>query len=193
MTTVYFVRHAQPNYDNHHDLERELTPKGMKDRERVTAFLLDKSVDIVLSSPYKRAVDTVKDFADRTGLTIDIVSDFRERKIENEWIADFESFCKRQWDDFSYKLPGGESLQEVQERNIAALQNALKRYEGQTMAIGTHGTALATILNHYDPSFRFEDFQRIHRYMPWIVRLTFDGDRLLDIQEYDVCNTHVKP
>ena len=27
MTTVYFVRHAQPNYENHDDLTRELTEK----------------------------------------------------------------------------------------------------------------------------------------------------------------------
>lgn len=28
MTNVYFVRHAQPNYENHDDLTRELTEKG---------------------------------------------------------------------------------------------------------------------------------------------------------------------
>ena len=63
MTNIYFVRHAEPNYNNHDDLTRELSPKGMTDRELVTAFLADKQVDIVLSSPYKRAVDTVTHFA----------------------------------------------------------------------------------------------------------------------------------
>lgn len=28
MTTVYFVRHAEPDYSNHDDISRELTPKG---------------------------------------------------------------------------------------------------------------------------------------------------------------------
>ena len=28
ITNVYFVRHAEPNYENHNDLLRELTPKG---------------------------------------------------------------------------------------------------------------------------------------------------------------------
>ena len=51
MTTVYFIRHAQPNYSNHCDEQRELTAKGMEDRKLVTRFLADKNVDMVLSSP----------------------------------------------------------------------------------------------------------------------------------------------
>ena len=61
-TTVYFVRHAQPNYKNHDDMLRELSAKGLQDRKLVTNFLKDKEIDMVFSSPYKRAVDTVKDF-----------------------------------------------------------------------------------------------------------------------------------
>lgn len=86
MTKVYFVRHAEPNYNNHNDFLRELTSKGMEDRKLVTKFLEDKHIDIVLSSPYKRAVDTVKDFADGYGIKIDIVNDFRERKVDSGWI-----------------------------------------------------------------------------------------------------------
>lgn len=35
MTTVYFVRHAEPNYNNHDDELRELTEKGLEDRKLV--------------------------------------------------------------------------------------------------------------------------------------------------------------
>lgn len=44
MTNVYFVRHAQPNYENHDDLTRELTEKRLQDRKLVTEFLRDKEV-----------------------------------------------------------------------------------------------------------------------------------------------------
>ena len=84
MTTVYFVRHAEPNYENHDDRTRELSPKGMEDRRLVTKFLSDKKVDVVLSSPYRRAVDTVSEFAESQGLAIRIVEDFRERRIDSE-------------------------------------------------------------------------------------------------------------
>lgn len=40
MTIVYFVRHAEPNYLNRNDYERELTEKGMADRELVTQYFL---------------------------------------------------------------------------------------------------------------------------------------------------------
>ena len=100
----------------------------MEDRKLVTKFLVDKHIDIVLSSPYKRAVDTVTDFADSYGIEIDIIYDFRERKVESGWIEDFTSFTKMQWNDFTYKLSDGECLQEVQARNMSALQQVLNKY-----------------------------------------------------------------
>ena len=42
MTTIYFVRHAQPNYENHDDMSRELSEKGLRDRALVTDFLRDR-------------------------------------------------------------------------------------------------------------------------------------------------------
>lgn len=51
MTTVYFVRHAEHNYNNYDDMTRELSPKGFNDRLLVTDFLADRNVDVVLSSP----------------------------------------------------------------------------------------------------------------------------------------------
>ena len=49
MTKIFFVRHAEPNYENHDDRIRELSPRGMEDRKKVTAFLADKNIDIVIS------------------------------------------------------------------------------------------------------------------------------------------------
>ena len=174
MTTVYFVRHAQPNYENHNDLLRELTAKGLEDRKKVTEFLNHQNITAVISSPYKRAIDTVKEFADLHDMQIELIEDFRERTVGNEWIEDFEAFARRQWQDFSYKLSGGESLEEVQERNIKALQTVLNSHKGENIVIGTHGTALSTILHRYDSSFGYEAFCNIKNIMPWIVRFVFD-------------------
>ena len=186
MTTVYFVRHAQPNYDNHDDMMRELTAKGLEDRKLVTKFLSDKNVDIVLSSPFHRSVDTVRHFADLKGLEIGIVEDFRERRIDSVWIEDFNGFCKKQWEDFSYKLSDGESLAEVQERNIAALNKVLTEYAGKTIVVGSHGTALSTIVNYYDKSFGHAEFEKIRGLMPWVVKFTFEGTECVEIKQYNV-------
>lgn len=186
MTTVYFVRHAEPNYNNHDDASRELTAKGMRDRKLVTSFLAGKAVDVILSSPYKRAIDTVADLAAVRNLEITQIEDFRERKVESVWIDDFTGFCKRQWADFDYKLKDGETLNQVQRRNIAALNAVLLKYTNKTIIVGSHGTALSTIINHYDGKFGYEEFNRIKNLMPWIVKFTFEGLTCLSIEEYDL-------
>ena len=188
---VYFVRHAEPNYKNHNDRERELSLRGMADRELVTRFFSDKCIDIVLSSPYKRAIDTVKPFADSQGLAIETVEDFRERKVDACWIEDFSEFTRRQWRDFGYKLSDGECLREVQERNISALKTVLHRYSGKNIIIGSHGTALSTVINYFDHSFGYDDFEKIKNIMPWIVEFEFDDDfgcvgiKQIDLRQYN--------
>lgn len=186
MTVIYFIRHAEPNYDNHNDMERELSPKGLRDRMLAAQLLADVPVDAVLSSPFKRAVDTVQPIADGRGLTVTTVDGFRERRVDSVWIEDFNGFCKAQWADFDYKLSDGECLREVQERNIAALSEVLRQYQGRTLVIGSHGTALSTIINHYDHSFGHEQFERIRKVMPWVVRFEFDGERCVDIRQCEL-------
>lgn len=186
MTSIYFVRHAEPDYTNHNDMERPLTQKGKEDREKVTHFLHDKNIDIVLSSPYKRAVDTVKEFADSCGHLIITVEGFRERKVDSGWIEDFNKFTKMQWDDFDYKLSDGECLREVQKRNIDALMQVLRDHRDNNIVIGSHGTALSTMINYFDPTYGYDDFQSIRSLMPWVVRFSFEGDKLIDIEKIDV-------
>lgn len=187
MTTVYFVRHAKPNYNNHNDMLRELSSKGMEDRRLVTEFLADKHIDVVLSSPYKRAVYTVREFADSYGLEINIIHDFRERKVDSGWIEDFTEFTKKQWNDFSYKLSDGECLYEVQARNVSALQRALKEYAGKNIVVGSHGTAISTIIHYYDRSFGYSDFEKIKNVMPWVVEFFFDEDAAcVSIKKHDL-------
>lgn len=61
MTTIYFIRHAESDHSIHQDDIRPLTNKGWESRKIVTEFLKDKNIDIAVSSPYKRAVDTISD------------------------------------------------------------------------------------------------------------------------------------
>lgn len=175
LTRVYYVRHAEPDFDDQDDYTRALSAKGMVDRKLVTQYLADKKIDVVVSSPFKRAIDTIKDFADLAGLDISFVNDFRERKVDSGWIEDFDTFTQRQWRDFSFKLPDGESLQEVQERNIAALKRLMEEYRGKKIVIGGYGTALSTIIHYYDQSFGYKDFVNIKEKMPWIVEFEFEN------------------
>lgn len=85
----------------------------MTDRSLVSEFLKDKQIVAVLSSPFKRAVDTLSDFSNNAGLTIVTVEDFRELKIDVTSIRNWEELFKNKWEDFSYKLSDSESISEV--------------------------------------------------------------------------------
>lgn len=92
-----------------------------------------------------------------------------------------------QWNDFTYKLSDGECLQEVQTRNMSALQQVLNKYAGKNIVVGSHGTALSTIINYYDHSFGYNDFEKIKNVMPWIVEFVFDEDtKCIMIKEHDL-------
>lgn len=184
MTKVYFIRHARPDFSVHDDYSRPLTEEGMKSCKFVTEFLSDKNITKVFSSPYKRTIDTVKDFAEGVGLDIEIVEDFRERKIDNVWIEDFTAFAKAQWNNFDYKLENGESLNEVQKRNVDVLNIILKKNKNANIVIGTHGTALSTILQYYNKNFDYNQFERIRNYMPFGVCIEFDEAEIVDIKEF---------
>lgn len=94
-----------------------------------------------------------------------------------------------QWEDFSYKRSDGETLMEVQERNISALKSVLERYAGKTIVVGSHGTALSTIINYYDNTFGYEEFLKIKSLMPWIVKFVFEGSEWIDMEKIDVFDT----
>ena len=186
MTNVYFVRHAQPDYLIRDDMLRPLTEKGKRDCALVSEYLSGRNISHAYSSPYKRAVDTIRSFAETHRLSIIRVEAFQERKIAEEWVEDFTSYAKKQWSDFDFALPGGESLREVQARNVAALNRVLGAHPGENIIVGSHGTALSTIVNHYDQSFGFDDFCRIVGLTPWIVHFIFDGTTCIGIEQIDL-------
>lgn len=185
-TNIYFVRHAQPDFSVKNDRQRPLTQKGMRDRELATKALQNIKIKKVYSSPYKRAFDTVKHLADINNLEIHVVEDFRERKANDEGVADFKSFSRKQWEDFNFKLKSGECLKEVQQRNITALFKVLKNNLGSNVVVGTHGTALSTIINYFDHDFGYEDFWGIIDKMPYVICIKFKNEEFVRMKELEL-------
>ena len=182
---LYFVRHAQSDHTVREDAIRPLTPQGRKDTLKVTAALQDKRISKVYSSPYVRATDTVSDLAETLDLDIITVDDLRERAVGG-WVDDFFTYAQNQWEDFSHKISGGESLGEVQERNIQAVRTIIEENLGSSVVIGTHGTALSTIVNYFNPGFGYDDFYRIMDKMPYILCLTLECTNLISVTEIEL-------
>ena len=181
MTNIYFVRHAQPQYSCEDASLRPLTEEGMKDTAKVVEALKDIRLDCAISSPYKRSYDTIKQTAEEHGLVIEIDDRLHER-ISGKDSNNAYMFRKR-WADMSFCEPDGECLQSVMDRNIAAINDILDAHEGKNIIIGTHGTALSTILHYYDNSYGLEGFLRMIDFMPYIIRLGFNGRELVEKEE----------
>lgn len=182
MTEVYFVRHAQSDHIVLDNRTRPLTKIGLRDSRSVTWVLEDRGINYLISSPYKRSMDTIGDLAETLGLPVHTDEDFRERNTGDLKGRDIFEFGEQQWADFDYKTEDGESLREVQQRNIRALNRVLAEHNGEKIVIATHGAALSTILNYYYPEFNFECFKKIVDFMPFIIRLDFDGEKCVNSQ-----------
>lgn len=188
MTTIYFIRHAEADSSIHNSFLRPLTEKGIRDRTLVTNFLLDKNITCAFSSPYKRSIDTIADFTNRKGIEIEIVDDFREHETisDNYCDADYFPFIQRYWEDKHYKVPGDESIKELQKRNIHALKQILKYHKNENIIIGTHGMALSAILNYYDETFDYQAFLSMVKKKPWVVKIVFQNLKNPQIEYIDL-------
>lgn len=173
MTKIYFVRHAQPDFNWSDDMTRPLTTEGESDTEKVVAAMQNIHLDCAYSSPYFRSCRTIENCALYHGL--EIKTDYRFRERESGQNGNNSEMFRRRWDDFDFHEEGGESLRMVQERNISVITAILEAHKGESIIIGTHGTALSTILNYYDPAYNCDSFLRIIDFMPYIIRLDFDG------------------
>ena len=181
MTKVYFVRHAQPEHNHADDRTRPLTTEGFADAEIVLETLKDKKIDAFYCSPYQRSMSTIQETADYYGM--EIHTDERLREREKGPDGNNHGMFRKRWENHEYHEEGGESIGMVQVRNIAALKEILAENAGKNIVIGTHGTALSTIMNYYKPEFGCEDFLRIIDWMPYIVELDFEGQELVGITE----------
>ena len=69
---IYLQRHAQPQPGDREGSSRQLTAKGRKQAEEMAAFMKREvgRVDIIITSPFDRAVDTAKIMAPALGAHI---------------------------------------------------------------------------------------------------------------------------
>lgn len=190
MAIIYLIRHAEPDFNILSDMERPLTQRGKVSCSKVIRYLQDKKIETIYSSPYLRAVDTIRPFAKECGIPIILESNFRERAVNGGWVEDFRAFAEKQWEDFHYKLEGGECLAEVQERMVTALEQILALKDN--IVISSHGTAISTIINYYDKDFGIRWFWEIVNLMPFAVKMEFNEKVCQSIELLNITEDEIK-
>jgi len=134
-TLVYLIRHAQA-VQSADEAGRPLTDKGHRDAHYVSRLLDNEKFDVLYSSPYRRAVQTLEPLAKTSGLKVNTIDAFKERSM-NHGQADFDEAALKAWKDFDFCFPGGESSAAAQARGISALHEILDSHAGQRRLIIT--------------------------------------------------------
>ena len=178
MTVIYFVRHAHSVYTSD-EYGRGLSNKGVEDTEKLTELFNGKEIDHVFSSPYVRAIDTVKGIADERGLAVRTIEGLKERRLAEEPVDDFRAVINKLWTNPSFAFPGGESNKAAKERGSAVINNLLKQYKEEHLVIGTHGNIMVLMMNEFDSTYDFQFWKQTT--MPDVYKLTFEQEKLVDV------------
>lgn len=179
LTTLYVVRHAHTIYTSD-ERNRTLSEKGYIDAKIVQALLADEKIDTYISSPYRRAWETIMHDA-----SIAVMDErLRERQVAADRVKDFQGAMDRLWSQEEYHFPGGESNKDARARGVDAFQDILASYPGKRVAIGTHGNLMALTMGHYDIQFDYTFWKQLP--MPAIWKLTFDGQQYIHAEPLSI-------
>jgi broad specificity phosphatase PhoE len=173
---ILIVRHGETDFNLAHRfqgrIDRPLNEEGKSQVQALALALKDEFLTAIYSSPLIRAMETaksIKAFHPSTplfkeeGLTEMDLGEFDGMQA-NDWGSHHQEFYKTWRTTPSHlKMPGGESLAEVQIRAIDTLERITKPYpSGSTLLLCSHNFVIRTIICHAlgFPLDRFRDFQQ---------------------------------
>lgn len=176
MKTCYLIRHAKSAPDPAvPEPLWPLSPEGRIQATQLGENLKHAGITRILSSPYRRAIDTVQPLADALGLEVELHDDLRERQLTGVLIDNWMEELEKTWQDFDYCLPQGESSAACQARITTCFSNIFNSASAETVAISSHGNAIALMMNAIDPGFGFLQWKEMGN--PHIFRLIWNGQK----------------
>ncbi len=177
------VRHAVSPFILGDERERGLSDKGHMDAYRIKEILAEEEITHFVSSPYRRAIDTIKYLADAANKEIELHEELRERAIATMEIEISEQEIlqgiRTSFTDKSFKMSDGESTLEAQERAIPIVKQLIQQHKGGRIVLGTHGNIMTIILNYFNREYGYEFFEQTTK--PDIYKLEFDELELTQV------------
>lgn len=160
----YIFRHGETNHNKENrwqgsGTETLLNETGIAQAAKLVELLSGKGLEIIYSSPMKRALHTAAIVAEALQLDIILLPDLREAglgiaegQLDKDVAQRFPELYK-QWNDLSVEsmeagFCGGESKSEIQERMLSVLSNLLES-DYRVMGISSHGAAIRLLLLHF--------------------------------------------
>lgn len=181
-TYIYFIRHGIAPFSIEHERSggTSLSEQGKLDAMRVAELLSNEDIDVIVSSSYFRALETVSPLAEQLKKEIIPYIELIERPIAslNYAVSEEELLIgiEQSFVDIDFCLPEGETTRQAQERAIPLIKKLLSDFKGKKIAIGTHGNIMTIILNYFNSNYGFEFWKQTTK--PDIYRLEFEEQEL---------------
>jgi 2,3-bisphosphoglycerate-dependent phosphoglycerate mutase len=172
MSRLVLVRHCESSGPYP---ECPLTERGREQAERLAGFLARYPIDALVSSPFRRARETIAPLAVATGLPVAVDPRLAERRMSAAPDPAWRDGLRRAFDEPDHRLPGGESARETVMRGRAALDELLASPHGLPAAV-SHGQLISLVLHAIDPGFGFAGWESLST--PDVYLLESDGGRL---------------
>lgn len=150
MTSIYLVRHGQTAW-NKEEIFRgrtdvPLDETGLRQAELAGEYFREVKIDAIYSSPLSRAWQTAERIAKFHHLWVQPLEGIIDMSF-GQWeghphqeIREMDRETYRQWREEPHqaRLPGGETLDEVRSRAMAALEEVVRLNSGKTIVLVSH-------------------------------------------------------
>ncbi|WP_430791380.1 histidine phosphatase family protein [Virgibacillus flavescens] len=153
-----------------------LTTVGMRQAVLLSRFF-DKQntkIDGIISSPYLRAIESIKPYAESNNLTIDVDERLHERILSDEPVDDWMEVLEQSFNELDYKLPGGESANEAISRGNSVLESVLNSNNWNNVILVSHGNLISLMLKRFDQTIGFDEWKNLNN--PDVYLLETSGD-----------------
>lgn len=157
MKKIYLVRHCEAEGQH---IDASLTEQGYKQALELSNFFADLTIDYIITSPYKRALESIQPFAQSSHLAIAQDNRLSERVLSTQNLPDWFEKLQRTFQDMELKFEGGESSYEAMTRIIAVVEEAFQSSNNHIVIV-THGNLLSVLLKHYNEKFGFVEWQKL--------------------------------
>ncbi len=167
---LFFVRHCEATGQ---EPNAPLTPMGRQQALDLADYFTPHGVDLIISSSYTRAQQSIAPLAERFGLAVETDERLVECTLASPPVADFRGAIQQLFDDPDHAWPGGESRRQVTERGRRAL-GAVFSHPAQTPVVVAHGLLMAFVLRSFDTRFDYEAWTALTN--PDVYDLEIEGD-----------------
>ncbi len=161
VTRLYLVACAQTALDSEGvfqgPTDHQLSRKGTRHAKLLSKHLKDHEIDSFYSSPYGGAFATASAIAASHRRGVIKLRELREMDF-GQWTgrppnqlkeSDPDRLITWQFTPHEYRMPGGETLAEVQSRVVSALEDVVSVEEGNGVCVVTHAIPLKTAMCHF--------------------------------------------